>query len=154
MMIDDIGPTYPEAGVSNGDRSTFGPRMNPANAPKSRGTGRTESRPESMARRHQESGGCPEIRACPPDDKRRCDGGDAGGRMDDQPAREIDDPEGLEPPADAPVPMGDGHVDERRPGDDVDHERLEPDPLREGAYAQGGRDRCKLQFKGEVEEFR
>src|SRR5205807_3651167 len=49
--------------------------------------------------------------------------------------------------------MGDGHVDERRPGDDVDHERLEPDPLREGADDQRGCDRGELQLKGEVEEL-
>src|SRR2546427_11723729 len=73
--------------------------------------------------------------------------------MDDQPASEVDDPEGLKPPADAPVPMGDGHVDEGRPGDDVDHERLEPDPLREGADDQGRRDCGELQLKGEIEKL-
>src|SRR5207249_6899618 len=79
---------------------------------------------------------------------------DARGGMDDQSAGEVDDPEGLEPSAEAPVPVGDGHVDERRPRDDVYHERLEADPLREGANDQGRRDRGELQLKREIKDFR
>src|SRR5207249_3888128 len=69
-------------------------------------------------------------------------------------AREVDDPEGLEETADAPVPVGDRYIDERRPEDDVDQEGLEPDPLREGADDQGRRDGGELQLEREVKEFR
>src|SRR6267143_311158 len=78
---------------------------------------------------------------------------DARGRMDDHAAREVNDPEGLQPTTDAPVPMGDGHVDERRPRDDVDHEGLEPDALGEGTDDEGRRDRRELQLEREVEEL-
>src|SRR2546428_10567034 len=74
--------------------------------------------------------------------------------VDDQPAREVDAPERLEEAADAPVPVRDRHVDERRPEDDVDQESFEPDSLCEGADDQGRRDRGELQLEREVQELR
>src|SRR5438128_4486827 len=89
-----------------------------------------------------------------PDDEGGRDRGNPRGGVDDQAAREVEDSEGLEETAEAPVPVRDRNVDERRPEDDVDQEGLEPEPLREGADDQGGRDRGELQLEREVQEFR
>src|SRR5439155_13562239 len=100
----------------------------------------------------------PAVEACDalasPDDKGGRDRGNPRGGVDDQPACEVDDPERLEEAADAPIPVRDGHIDERRPEDDVDQEGFEPDPLREGADDQRGRDGGELQLEREVQELR
>src|SRR2546426_15772 len=113
MMIDGIGPTYPEAGVM-----ATKPQTAPTAIPTADGFFFLT-----------QSGSI-------------------------QPSREVDDPQRLEEAADAPVPVRDRHVDERRPEDDVDQEGLEPDPLSEGADDQGGRDCGELQLEREVQEFR
>ena len=87
------------------------------------------------------------------DDERRCEGGEAGGHLDRDAAREVERA-AVEEEAAAEDPVGEHGVDEDRPQDQEEEVGREAHPLDHGAGDERGRDDAEAALEGEEDEVR